>query len=140
MKGDAYDIKPLLDILALEPDLFFSSRLRSLSESMGRSIQIVDSLARFEAEVVAHRPSLVLIDLGASRIDAPAAVRSAKKQGVPLIVVFGPHKDLAARAAALAAGADRWLTNQNLLTSLTSLLGTSPADPHLRNRAAHDLK
>jgi len=115
------------DILALAPDLFFASRLRSLAESAGRSIQVVESLPRLEEELTAYRPALVLIDLGARGIDAPSAVRLAKRAGVPRVVVFGPHKDLDARAAALAAGADRWLTNQNLMTTFASLLGTASA-------------
>ncbi|HUX87756.1 MAG TPA: hypothetical protein VMW65_12200 [Chloroflexota bacterium] len=116
-----------LDVLALAPDLFFASRMRSLSEAAGRSIQVVDSLVRLEAELTAHRPSLVLIDLGARGIDAPAAVRLAKQAGALQVIAFGPHKDLDARAAALAAGADRWLSNQNLLMTFASLLGTASA-------------
>lgn len=115
------------DVLALAPDLFFASRLRSLGEAAGRSIQVVDSLPSLEAGLTAYRPALVLIDLGARGIDAPAAVRLAKRAGAPQVVVFGPHKDLDARAAALAAGADRWLTNQNLMTTIASLLGTASA-------------
>jgi CheY-like chemotaxis protein len=109
-------------LIALAPDLFFASRIQNVAERLGTSAAIARDVAELERLVADVRPDLVLIDLGARGLDPSEAIRTAKARGARRVVAFGPHKDLAARSAALAAGADRWLTNQRLPESLRDLL------------------
>ena len=111
-----------LDVLAVVPDLLFASRISALLGRMERSIAFARSREEVERMLAEGRPRLVLIDLGARGIDPRAVIRRGRIANVERIVVFGPHKDLAARAAALEEGADRWISNQRLLETLPELL------------------
>jgi DNA-binding response OmpR family regulator len=102
------------NVLAAVPDLFFASRLSSLAAQANVVLTIVNSETEFARKLSSSTPDLVLIDLGARPFDPVALIREAKRAAVPKIVAFGPHKDLAARLAALDAGADQWITNQRL--------------------------
>lgn len=109
-------------MLALAPDLLFASRIRSLVGSATGSLRLARSDAEFKQALAEQLPRLALIDLNARGVDGAAAVRLAKAAGVPRVVVFGPHRALGLRAAALEAGADRWVTNQRLSEALADEL------------------
>jgi CheY-like chemotaxis protein len=111
--------------VAVVSDLFFASRLSSLADRSGVRLLFASSPGQLEDLLTQTRPSLVLVDLANRSLDAAAAIRRAKGAGTPLVLAFGPHKDLEARSSALAAGADRWVTNQRLLETLGELFGES---------------
>ncbi|HEX5414318.1 MAG TPA: response regulator [Chloroflexota bacterium] len=104
----------MVKVVALIPDLFFATRAQSVVERSGGAVMIVGTLDELRAACDGERPDLVLVDLAARGVDAGAAIRAAKERGAE-VIAFGPHKDLAARATALEAGADEWVTNQRLL-------------------------
>ena len=108
-------------VIALIPDLFFASRVRSLAERVGVPLSAVSSLDALNEELAEVTSELVLIDLAARGVDVERAIRAAKERGTT-VIAFGPHKDLVARAAALEAGADEWVTNQRLLETLAERL------------------
>lgn len=110
------------DVLGVVPDLFFGSRISSLARQYGRSVEFARSIGEVERFLAGHQPRLVLVDLGARGIDAREVIRLARNANVEYVVAFGPHKDVVARQGALAAGADRWVTNQRLLEALAELL------------------
>lgn len=116
------------DVLGVVPDLFFASRISSLAQQNGRCAAIARSIGEVEQLLASHRPWLVLVDLSARDLDARRAIRLARDANVECVVAFGPHKDLVARAEALAAGADRWVTNQQLLVTLAELLASGGSD------------
>jgi DNA-binding response OmpR family regulator len=105
-----------MNVVAAVADLFFSSRLQDLARRSDVPLTIAPTLAKLQEALALEQPALVLVDLSARGLDPIEAVRLAKNAGVAQVVAFGPHKDLAARSAALAAGADRWLTNQQLVS------------------------
>lgn len=123
------DVQDRAEILALVPDLLFSSRIASLAQQAGRPLAIARSLAEFEQALATQRPALALVDLSARGIDVARAIRAAKTANVPGVIAFGPHKDLAARALAMEAGADRWVTNQRLAETLAAVLSSRPGAP-----------
>ena len=104
-------------IVALIPDLFFATRVRSAAERAGAEATVVGTLDELRTVLDERPPDIVLVDLAARGLDVVAAIRLAKEHGSKAIA-FGPHKDLAARAAALEAGVDEWVTNQRLLEVL----------------------
>ena len=107
----------MVGVIALIPDLFFATRVRSVSERSGVEATIVGTIDELRTALDETSSNLVLVDLSARGIDASAAIRLAKERGAT-VIAFGPHKDLAARASALEAGADEWVTNQRLLEVL----------------------
>ncbi len=111
-----------LDLLAVAPDLFFASRISALAQRSGRSVAIARSSDELARLLVTYRPRIVLIDLDARGIETRDVIRRARVANVERIIVFGPHRDLSARTAALEAGADQWISNQRLLETLTELL------------------
>ena len=111
-----------MNLLAVSPDLFFTSRIEALVTRQGHRAVVARSAAELDERLATERPDLVLVDLGGRGLDAATTIRSAKAAGVARVIAFGPHKDLAARARALEAGADQWITNQRLLETLAELL------------------
>src|SRR5579883_3359314 len=99
-------------ILALVRDLFF--RVKLGNELKSQSFRLLyardtDEFARLLAET---KPALGLIDLNAGVDWERVAMlgQAAETAAVPLLV-FGPHKDIAGRRAAKAAGVARVLSN-----------------------------
>lgn len=109
-------------VVAVVPDLIFASRIVSLVERLGSVARVITTPADLASLLAESRPGLVLVDLAARGIDPMEVIRLAKEAQVPRIVAFGPHLDREKRAAALAAGADRWVTNQRLLEALQAEL------------------
>jgi DNA-binding NarL/FixJ family response regulator len=110
-------------VVAVIPDLFFATRVQAQVARLGGEVRFVPSQEELGPLLQEVRPRLVLVDLSARGWDPAAAIAAAKAGGADRVVAFGPHKDLAARSGALAAGADRWVANQRLLESLQELLG-----------------
>ena len=108
-------------MVALVPDLFFATRVRAVSERSGVEASIVGTVDELRKVYEEKSPDLVLVDLAARGVDVGAAIREARERGAK-VIAFGPHKDLAARATALEAGADEWVTNQRLLEVLAERL------------------
>lgn len=115
-------------IVGLIPDLFFATRVRSVGERNGMDTTVVGSVAALVQALGEATPDVVIVDLAARGVDVDAAIRTAKERGTT-VIAFGPHKDLAARTAALEAGADEWVTNQRLLEVLPERLKGLPSDP-----------
>jgi DNA-binding response OmpR family regulator len=103
-----------VSVVAAVADLFFSSHLQDRARRDDVQLTIAPTLDRLRAAIERERPALVLVDLSARGLDPIEAIHMAKEAGVRKVIAFGPHKDVAARSAALAAGAERWVTNQQL--------------------------
>ena len=112
-----------MTVLAIIPDLIFSTKVFSTAKDLGVSIQGARTL-----EVVAQRLTdpelrLVLIDLGASTLDPLAAIRLIRETPKPpRIICFVSHVETELAAAARAAGADLVLARSQFSSQLPSLL------------------
>lgn len=117
-------------VLGLVPDLLFASQIEQALERLGYRVELVADAAALVQRAAAARPAVVLVDLAARGIDAPAAIRALKTDpataAVP-VVAFGPHRDTAARAAAVAAGADAVVANARLAFDLPRLVARHAA-------------
>ncbi len=115
-------------VVLLGTDLFFSSRVEAAARRLGLPYTGAPDAPALRRELERTGADLVLIDLGSRVLDlaeAVAAVRStARPEGSAKIVAFGPHRDVAGRARALAAGCDEWLANSKLAAALPGLLGS----------------
>ena len=108
---------------AVVTDLLIFSRIESAASAAGASLVRVDAPAELPAEL-----DLVLADWSARRADWAAALRDRSDAGLR-IVLFGPHTDLAAHAAARAVGLGPMWARSKLLAGLTALLADGPTGP-----------
>lgn len=109
-------------VVALVPDLMAASRIESLVAGAGGTWTRVDDPDRLPwAEDV----DLLVVDWGdrdPTWSQAIRAWRDARIGALPRIVLFGPHTDLAAHAAARDAGLGPMRARSAFFTGLPDLL------------------
>ncbi len=99
---------------AVVSDLMLYSRIDSAAASAGATLVRVDSPSALPSDL-----DLVLVDWSAREPDWTDALHALVG---PRVIVFGPHVDLEAHAAARAAGLGSMWARSRLLTSLGALL------------------
>ncbi len=112
-------------IVALVRDLFFTSRITPAIEALGRRAVVLSKAELLEPRCREDPPALVLIDIGAPRMDWAGAIGTLRANGALVglpIVAFGPHRDLEARNRAIAAGCTEVVANSKLLLELPSIV------------------
>lgn len=102
-----------LRVAAVVDDLMLYSRIESAARVTGASLVRVDDPSSLPADA-----ELVLVDWSARRDSWADALRAHPGR----VIVFGPHTDLDAHAAARAAGLGPMWARSRLLTSLGELL------------------
>ena len=105
-------------VAAVMSDLMFYSRIESAALAAEADLVRVDSPAHVPAEV-----DLVLVDWSAREADWADALNGLRPGGARLIL-FGPHTDLEAHAAAREAGLGPMMARSKLASSLGELLRT----------------
>jgi hypothetical protein len=100
---------------AVVSDLMLFSRIESAAASAGATLVRVDSPALLPPDL-----DLVLVDWSAREPDWTDALRAIVRARV---ILFGPHVDLDAHAAAKAAGLGPMWARSRLLPALPLLLG-----------------
>lgn len=104
-----------MKVAAVVSDLMLFSRIESAARVAGVE------LARVDAPVdVPDDADLVLVDWSARQPDWTDALRALR---VSRLILFGPHTDLDAHAAAREAGLGPMWARSKLLGSLGDLLG-----------------
>jgi DNA-binding NtrC family response regulator len=118
------------DIIALENDLFFSVRIRDTLRHHDMEVTVARNLASFEKAITnavevakedPSKPALALVDVSLKNVDWEAAIRAARAQGL-VVLTFGSHKDLEARAKALQAGAHKVLANSKFVKDMPNII------------------
>ena len=111
--------------IALVADLLFASRIRGAANAVGAralTVRTADELIERSREVA---PRLILLDLEARGVNAPALIERLKADpelsSVP-VIAFGSHVRGEALLAARRAGADRVLARSAFVRDLPSLL------------------
>ena len=112
-------------MLAAVDDLLFSSKIRGAAKHAGVEIRFVRTPGAVLGEIQHHRPSLVILDLDATRLQPVAvleALRAVAAGARPRTVgvVSHVHADLV--EAARAAGADRVMARSTFVANLPGLL------------------
>ena len=106
-------------VAAVISDLMLYSRIDSAATTAGAQLARVDTPAGLPDEL-----DLVLVDWSARQPGWDSALRS--RPG-PRVVLFGRHTDLAAHAAARAAGLGPMWARSKLLTELPKLFDAASA-------------
>ncbi len=111
-------------VAALVPDLMAASRIESAVLSSGGTFVRLETVAELPAT---DAVDLLIVDWGDRRPGWDAALvgwrETADAAIRPRVVLFGPHTDLAAHAAARAAGLGPMKARSALFTSLPEILG-----------------
>jgi hypothetical protein len=103
-------------------DLIIGSRIAEAADRAGAEVSRVGAPDQLPAAV---EVDLLLVDWGDRSVDwgqKVAAWRDGAGERSVRVVVFGPHTDLEAHAAARAAGIGPMMARSKLVTSLAELL------------------
>lgn len=123
-------------IVALVRDLLFATRIADAAFAAGRPFLRVDDPAQLPPP---ESVEVIFVDWGDRRAGwgtRLAAWLASSRDGRPRLVLFGPHADLDAHAAARGAGLGPMLARSKLLADLRTLLvPTPPAPPPLNRRS-----
>lgn len=104
-------------VAAVVGDLMLYSRIESAARVSGASLARVDDPSAIPADA-----ELVLVDWSARDASWGAPLRALRDAGTR-VVLFGPHTDLDAHAAAREAGLGPMWARSKLVTSLGELMG-----------------
>ena len=102
---------------AVISDLMLFSRIDSVASTAGASLVRADSPADLPADL-----DLVLVDWSARRADWTDALKPWRDRADTTVIVFGPHTDLEAHAAARAARLGPMWGRRRLLSKLSDIL------------------
>ena len=119
-------------ILALAPDLWFLTRLRTAADAVGAVVEPVRRAERLHERAAAAHPALIVVDMATPDQDWATAIRAIKddlQTSAIVVVAFGPHVDAASQRAARDAGADRVLSNRAFTDAFPKLLAGYLAEP-----------
>ena len=103
-----------MKVAAVVSDLMLFSRIESAVRAAGAELTRVDSPSDIPPDA-----EVVLVDWSARQPDWAGALR---RLSGPRLVLFGPHTDLEAHAAARDAGLGPMWARSRLLSGLASLL------------------
>ena len=104
-----------MKVAAVVTDLMLYSRIESAARAAGVELARVDT-----PHDIPPDPDLVLVDWSARE---PDWAEPLKALGGARVVLFGPHVDLDAHAAARAAGLGPMTARSKLLSTLGELMG-----------------
>jgi hypothetical protein len=111
-------------------DLMVATRISDAGSRVGVEVRRVDHPSQLP-EIA--QVGLVLVDWGARDPDWADALLAwgsgSGQSGRGRVILFGPHTDLAAHAAARAAGLGPMLARSKLFTDLPALLAASGGAP-----------
>ena len=103
---------------------------------MARQVQAAPEAGVQAIRAVGHAAGVRYLDLTPGLLLVAAGLVAARFVALGLddrdlyILAFGPHKNLALRAQALEAGADRVVANSAFIRLLPTVLATPTADVH----------
>jgi hypothetical protein len=109
-----------MKVAAVVSDLMLYSRIESAARVSGASVLRVDTPTDLPAGA-AHLPDLVLVDWSAREPSWTDPLRALREAG-SRVILFGPHIDLEAHAAAKSAGLGPMWARSKTLSSLGELL------------------
>lgn len=104
-----------MKVVALVPDLLLASRIEAAAAQAGADYQRTDDVTTLPRDA-----DLVLVDWSARLPGWTDALAAHPGR----VILFGPHTDLDAHAAAREAGMGPMWARSRLVTALPDLLGT----------------
>ncbi len=110
-------------ILAVVPDLIFSTKITSTAASLGVPVKVLRSVESLSQRLAEGADALVLLDFDADDIDPIEAIAACRRApSPPRIVAFGSHVRSDLIEACRRAGADEVLPRSAFVRRLPELL------------------
>lgn len=109
-----------MSVVFLGRDLIFASRVAAAAERHETDFRRIDTPVELPPPAAVR---LLLVDWAERQPEWAEAIVGWAGQGGPRVIVFGPHTDLAAHAAARDAGIGPMWARSKLFSSLDALLG-----------------
>lgn len=113
-------------ILALTPDLFFSTRISSALQHLNHTVRIVDSddPEAIDEALFALNPALAILDIGAAGVWNWQQILTGLREGAPEVPVlcYGSHMDVDATKRALELGAARVVARSEFVNNMGNLV------------------
>lgn len=106
-------------VAAVVSDLMLYSRIESAARVSGASLVRVD-----EPSSVPHDAELVLVDWSARETSWTDSLRAARDAGAR-VILFGPHTDLDAHAAAKSAGLGPMWARSRMVKELAATMSVA---------------
>lgn len=111
-------------ILALVPDLIFSTRITSTAAALGVTVGVVRSVESLSRRLAEESAGLVLLDFDGEDIEPVAAIAACRAAtSPPRIVAFGSHVRGDLIEACRRAGADEVIPRSAFVRRLPEILG-----------------
>ena len=125
MRGRLVDMSHL--IVAVVDDIFFASKIRATSQSIGKRMVLVRNLDQLMAELE-QTPDLIIVDLHNRKTDPLEVAKMLKGRdawkSVPLLGFFS-HVETELQREALAAGYDKVVPRSVFSRDLVKILETT---------------
>ena len=117
--------------LLLSRDLIFISKIKGTAAELGYSMMVVGTDVQARSVIETYRPSVVLVDLNAGDLVAPAALMSYQKLAGPntWFVAFGSHVEAERLREARDAGCQIVLARSRFAAELPILLRRFFSEP-----------
>ena len=112
-------------IVAAVDDMFFASKIRATSESLGVDVKFVRTLEQLSAAATETKPDLIVVDLHTQTIDVVALAEMVRAneelRTVPLMGFFS-HVEVELQRAAIEAGYDQVIPRSVFSRDLATIL------------------
>lgn len=109
----------MAEILALVPDLMFSTRIEDAARHLGYRVVALNPGDDVQSIIARESPRLVIVSLDAP--DWARVVEIAKRAGAR-VLAFGSHKNVEQMVAAKHAGCDQVVARSRMAAELPNLL------------------
>ena len=110
--------------LLLSRDLIFTNKIKGTAAELGYPMMVAEAESQAKSMIEAYRPQVILVDLTAGALVAPAALIAYQEiaGAGAWFVAFGSHVDVDVLAAARAAGCHDVLPRSRFAAELPELL------------------
>jgi hypothetical protein len=109
-------------VVVLSRDLIIASRILALATAEGHDAELVSEPNRLPPAETVDQLFVNWADRAQEWTDALNRWRASQPAASPRIILFGPHSDLEAHAAARAAGLGPMLARSKLVADLPRLI------------------
>jgi DNA-binding NtrC family response regulator len=121
--------------LLLSQDLIFTSKVTGTAAELGYLIRVANTGSQAKSIIDSHNPVVIFADLNAALLTAPSALADYQEWAGPDVwfVAFGSHVDVAALAAAKAAGCHVVLPRSRFAAELPAIIKRYLTEPARRD-------
>jgi len=111
----------VVELIVLEPDLFFSSRIESISAKLGIEIRILTSLQDLRAALSVESPKVLVVNLDALAAELETLGKLTDEKSFKIVGYYS-HVNTKLAEEARKIGADLVLPRRTFVTKMQDVL------------------